>query len=267
MQGNNHIDIQHPEAWNLLISVAEGRLDYILYAPSVPGSLVVGEVDWPDGTLQGLEDAVYAAPVLLGDYKSVRLLVDSQHYVLFPSTVSDDDCDALLRMAFPGDDGDTVVSALPLCGLKLAMILPPGMRSFLGRTFNYPQVSHRLAPLCEYVKGQAGAQGLMFIHLLDGSMDLVAFRDGMLQSASSFACTGDQDAAYHALAAWRASGMDQLGDELQFIGSGEMCSATVARLREFVKQVRPARYPAAALQLGRNAMQAPLDLILLALCE
>ena len=38
-------------------------------------------------------------------------------------------------------------------------------------------------------------------------------------------------------------------------------------LREYVKYVMPAVYPAAAMRLGRDAMQAPLELILQALCE
>ena len=38
-------------------------------------------------------------------------------------------------------------------------------------------------------------------------------------------------------------------------------------LRKYVKYVMPAAYPAAAMQLGHNAVQAPLELVLLALCE
>jgi len=51
------------------------------------------------------------------------------------------------------------------------------------------------------------------------------------------------------------------------MGDNTMRAAMTPMLREFVKFVMPAVYPAAAMQLGRNAMQAPLELILQALCE
>ena len=53
----------------------------------------------------------------------------------------------------------------------------------------------------------------------------------------------------------------------QLTGERTMCASMTPVLREFVKFVMPAVYPAAAMQLGRNAMQAPLELILQALCE
>lgn len=66
---------------------------------------------------------------------------------------------------------------------------------------------------------------------------------------------------------WRAFDLDQLTDELQLMGDNDMQSSIMPLLREYVKHVMPAVYPAAAMQLGRNAMQAPLELILMALCE
>ena len=51
------------------------------------------------------------------------------------------------------------------------------------------------------------------------------------------------------------------------MGDNELQSTMLPMLREYVKNVMPAAYPAAAMRLGRNAMQAPLELILLALCE
>ena len=61
--------------------------------------------------------------------------------------------------------------------------------------------------------------------------------------------------------------MDQLHDRLQLMGDDAMRAEMTPELREFVKNVMPAEFPAAAMRLGRNALQAPLELILLALCE
>jgi len=57
-------------------------------------------------------------------------------------------------------------------------------------------------------------------------------------------------------------------DEMQLTGSREVRAQMSPLLRRYVKYVMPAIYPAEAMRLGRNAMQAPLELILLALlCE
>ena len=85
--------------------------------------------------------------------------------------------------------------------------------------------------------------------------------------ANAYSFTDVNDVVYFTLGAWRAQELDQLKDELQIMGDNELQSTMLPMLREYVKNVMPAAYPAAAMRLGRNAMQAPLELILLALCE
>ena len=166
-------------------------------------------------------------------------------------------------------DGDIAVCHMPQNGVKSAFVMPRGMQAFLGRTFNYPVVYHYLMPLCEYFKGQNRGNDIsrMFLHLNAVSMDMVVYRDGALMCANSYPFANADDAVYFALNAWTTYGLDQLTDELQLAGDGDLRAAMTPALRKFVKFVMPVVYPAAAMRLGRNAMQAPLDLILLALCE
>ena len=269
MEGKEKLDIQHPEAWELVVSVEQRHVSYVLYAPSVPGSLAIGHVERGDDTLQGLEDAVYDTPELLNEYQRVRVLVHSRHFVLFPGETSDDDCCALVHRAFPDDDGESAVCAMPGNGLKIAWLQPRGMQAFLGRTFSYPQVIHHLVPMCEYFKEQAHGTDLsrMFLYFTPEDMDLAIYRGGLLQCVNTYSVTNAHDAAYFTLNAWRAHGMDQLTDELQLLGDEHQRAAVTPELREYIKYVMPAVFPAAAMRLGRNALQAPLDLILLALCE
>lgn len=269
MKGKETINIQHPEAWELIVSVDDKRVDYILYTPSVAGSLIIGGAQRADNTLQALEDAIYDTPQLLNEYKRVRVVVHSPHFVLLPGETSDEYCQELVRQAFADDAGEAEVCPLKLNGVKLAFMMPHGMRAFLGRTFNYPEVCHHLMPLCEHFSGMAHGNSLarMFLNLDAESMDMVIYREGGLQCANTYPFANAQDAAFFAMSAWRAYGMDQLTDELQLTGDADLRAALTPVLREYVKFVMPAVYPAAAMRLGRNAMQAPLELILLALCE
>ena len=268
-EGKNKIHIEHPEVWELLVSIADKQVDYILYTPSVANSLMMGDVAWVDDSLQALEDTIYDTPLLLDDYKRVRVIVHSRHFVIFPDETPDEDCMALLRQAFPGDDGDASVCRLPLNGVKVAYLMPRGLQAFLGRTFNYPVLYHHLFPLCEHFKGLSHGDDVaqMFLNLENERMDLAIYRDGTLQCANTYGFADLQDAVFFALKSWRSYGLDQLTDELQLMGDRTTCAALTPELREFVKYVMPAVYPAAAMRLGRNAMQAPLELILLALCE
>ena len=77
MEGKNKIDIQHPEAWELLVLVEDEQVSYILYTPSVDGSLITGEVERADDSLQALEDAIYDTGELLNEYKRTRVIVHS----------------------------------------------------------------------------------------------------------------------------------------------------------------------------------------------
>ena len=269
MKGKEKINIEHPEAWELLVSIDDKQVDYILFAPAMAGSLAMGQVAISGDSLQALEDAVYDTPELLNEYKRVRVVVHSRHFVLLPEDSGDDDCRSLVRHAFHDDDGDAAVCTLPGNGVKIAYLMPRGMQAFLGRTFNYPQVVHHLAPLCEYFNEQNHGADLsrMFLHLNAECMDMAIYRKRKLVCANTYTFTNAEDAAYFALNAWRANGLDQLTDELQLTGDADMRAAMTPPLREYVKFVMPAVYPAAAMQLGRNAMQAPLELILLALCE
>lgn len=269
MKGKERINIEHPEAWELLVSVDGKQVNYILFTSAVAGSLAMGQVAIADDSLQALEDAVYETPELLNEYKRVRVVVHSPHFVLMPEETTDDDCMMLLRHAFPNDDGDAAVCILPGNGVKIAYLMPRGMQAFLGRTFNYPQVVHHLAPLCEYFNQQNHGADLsrMFLHLDAERMDMAIYRLGKLVCANTYTFDNAEDAAYFVLNAWRANGLDQLTDELQLTGDADMRAAITPPLRDYVKYVMPADYPAAAMQLGRNAMQAPMELILLALCE
>ena len=269
MKQNKDISIQHPEVWELLVSIADKRVDYILYTPTVANSLIVNDVAWLDDSLQALEDTVYDTPILLNEYKRVRVIVHSHHFVLFPAETSDEDCIALLRHAFPGDDGDAAVCPMPLNGVKIAYLMPRGLQAFLGRTFNFPDLYHHLFPLCEHFKGLDHDDDVsrMFLNLEEERMDLAIYRDGNLMCANSYDFTNHQDAVFFVLKAWRTYGLDQLTDELQLMGNRESCAAMTPELRKFVKYVMPAVFPAAAMRLGHNAMRAPLEMILLALCE
>lgn len=269
MKGKQEIVIEHPEAWELLVSLDDKRVRYGLFTPAVANSLHIGDIACTDDSLHGLEDAVYNTSLLLNEYKRVRVVVYPRHFLLLPQDVTDEVCIDLLHEAFPACDADVAVCLMPRNGVKIAFGMPSGTHAFLGRTFNYPAVIPHLVPLCEHCSSLVCNDNLkrMFLHLSESRLDMIIFNGDKMVCANSFSVTGPQDARYYALAAWRSWLMDQLNDELFLFGDNSLQATMTPLLREFVKQVKPAVFPVAAMRLGRNAMQAPFELMLLALCE
>lgn len=185
--------IARPELWTLHLELRPGELDYALWCGAADDSLIYGSValDCSTGSyLKALESAVYDTPLLLLPYRKVRVLVESDKYLLLPSseyldgdgpenagdaddaenmpangenvaTASaaadcDDSCDVddyvaeALACAYPDADGDMALCRLPQCGAAIAYYTEPGVQAFLRRTFFGLSLMHELTPLCEY---------------------------------------------------------------------------------------------------------------------
>ncbi|MBQ7690956.1 MAG: DUF3822 family protein [Muribaculaceae bacterium] len=267
------VSIQHPERWALDVAVSRRRVQFMLYAPEQDGSLVSREirVDPALPALQAIENAVYDNPVLLDDYGRVRVVVRTPHFVVVPPEVAADAevAASVLAAAFPGDDSDAATCLLPQCGVGIVCGLPRGMMAFLQRTFNTPPVVHHLYPLCEhFMRLNTGTTiARMFVNLHDDAMDMAVYRHGQLVLANSLPLRNAGDAAYLVLHTWQSLRLDALTDEIQLTGDKALRDALAPQLRQYVKYVMPAIFPAAAMRLGPDAMRAPLDLILFAICE
>lgn len=271
--------VPHPERWTLLLSVGTGRLEYLITpdaavegggAAAVTGTvpLATAAPGMEHGEEQ-ISNAVYDTPLLLDDYSRVRVLVASPHFVILPPDTGDDAAERLLRVAFPDGGTDVAVCRLPRCGQVIAFELPRGMKSFLDRTFNTPQLCHQLYPLCEhyYRLNRGSTISRMFLNLREGTMDLVVYRRGELLVANTFEFAAIDDAAYFALHVWQSLHLDQHTDEVQITGRRDSRDELTAAMRRYVKYVMPAIYPAAALRLGGDVERLPFDLVLLSQCE
>lgn len=267
--------LQHPELWNLLLGIDETQLNYLLYSPAQDNSLITGTVplsDTQESYLKAVENAVYDTPLLLDDYRSVRLAVRSSRFIVLPAGAAADE--ALMAQAFaaamPDAQGDITHCQLPANDVDIAFELPKGMLSFLQRTFNMPVIVHHLYAHCEHaLKLNSGSDtARMHLHVGEHTIDVAVFRGDKLQLANSFTFDDVNDAAYFALHVWKTCRLNSQSHEAIVTGNAHaQRDALTATLRRYITYVMPGILPAAALRLGDNAHQAPTDLILLSLCE
>lgn len=264
-------NIQQPELWTLQLALRAKAIDYILFTDSQPDSLITGniELDLSSGNyLKAVQNAVYDNPLLLDDYGKCRIIVESMHFVMLPGECDEWEAENVMATTFPDADADVAMCALQRCGTNLAFEITSGVLSFLQRTFNTPPIYHHLHPLCEHYKrlNEGTEISRMFLNMSPSRMDMVMYSKGLMTLANSYDYHSPEDAAYFALHAWDSMGLDRLSDEVQLTGDKAARNAIAPILRDYISFVMPAIYPAAAMRLGHDAMKAPFDLILLALC-
>ena len=276
------INIDHPELWNLELHITANKIKYLLTAESIDNSLTTGEIGIDtkaESRLKAIEAAIYDHQ-LLGDFCEVRIVVDSTHFVLLPPEFSADDTagtDGLssvqtaLEAAFGSIEGDMGFCQLKRCNAAIAYEMPKGLTAFLERTYFQPRIVHRLYTLCEHYSHTNADSEVARMHInfdADGTgMDMVVFSKGRLMLANSFCFASTADAVFYVLHAWESLKLDAKADEIQITGNRTVRDEVMPKLREYVNFVMPAIFPAAALKMGSDAVKAPLELILLALCE
>lgn len=271
----NDNTITRPELWTLILGLEPDRLQYILYTDAQSDSLISGEVqlDLAGRTyLKAVEDAVYDTPLLLDDYKCVKVLYRASHYVLLPAEFADtpDDAAAALAASLPESNGCTLVCGMPQVDASIAFEMPDDVVNFLQRTFNSPPVFPHLYPLCRHFAVTCRDSGVarMFVNFHSPCvMDIVVFDKTRLAFANSFTFAGLADAQYFILHIWHSLKMNVNSDEILVIGDKTSRNAIMPALRRFVNYVMPAIFPAAAMRLGDHAVAAPFELLTLALCE
>lgn len=282
MSTKAEINIDHPELWNMGLHITGNKIKYLLVNTSAENSLTTGEFDIADNAdsaLKAIEAVIYDHQ-LLGDFNDVRIVVDSRHFVVLPPDFQPDDtlgadgqssAQTAVEAAFGRMEGDLGYCRLAKCNAAIAFEMPKGLTAFLERTYFQPRIVHPLYTLCEHYSGVNADSGIARMHLNfapEGNrMDMVVFGKGQLMMANSFEFDLAADAVFYVLHAWSSLGLDSMSDEIQLTGNRDMRDAVMPKLREYVRYVMPGIFPAAALRLGQDAVKAPLELTLLALCE
>lgn len=264
--------IGDPGLWRLYLRLGEKRLDAMLYNVATDNSLIhrAFPLDNPDGRLKALEDVVYDHPLLLGDFQSVDIIVESMAFTIIPAEITDRE---LLRAIFdaqlPGNlDSEMILSPIGGQNAVIAAGIDSETARFLRRTFNNPPMHHHLAPLCRYFhdKSRIGNAGKMYAHLREGYLDLLSFGRDTLRLANTYAVRDPMDAVYYIIAARQQLGLNPDSDELLLAGDAALREAVTPVLREYLAYVMPAIFPSAMYRAGKEALKAPFDLIVMPLC-
>lgn len=271
--------IERPRLWRLALQLEPGLLSAVIWS-TVEDSTLTHFTLPLDPTLPGhksLEEAVYAAPVLLSDFGRVDVVVRTPHYVTAPAALGDESAASILDylcLLPEQPEHECKTDTVDVCDTAIAWPVATDTAHFLARTFRNPRVMSHVSPLLRYFsrKSATGNSGKLYAHFSEcgGSrqLDIIATgTDGKPLLACTHSLAGDDDALYYILLAMQTAGLDRLSDEIQLCGHAATRDAVMPRLRQYAAKVLPLIFPSAAYRAGKDALRAPFPLIILPLCE
>ncbi len=267
--------VQSTRDMQLIIRTSETALDVALFNQAEDNSLILRhfglEPDADGSVLRHLEEIIYDNPLLLGDFARVDIIVDTPVFAVVPDRVADDAdlCETILDQMFPDrDDSELVVNRLP-DNASVVMAVRNDLAGFFRRAFGSPQFFCHLTPLIKFYgdRRRHGNTARMFANLRPGAVDIFVFGYHTLVLANTVPFRDTADAVYYILAVRDLLSINDDADELLVSGDSDLRKVVIADLRKFIPYVMPVIFPSAMFRVGRDALNAPFDLIVLPLCE
>lgn len=270
---------EQPRLWRLAVQLEPGLMRAVMWSTVEDASLRQFSIPL-DPTLGGhkaLEEAVYAAPVLLSDFARVDVVVRTPTYMLLPGVADVGVAREALNytcMTDKSEEYEVYVDEISQEGVSVAWALDAGTAGFLARTFRNPVVQSHITPLLRYFgrKTLLGNSGKLYAHINEcggrREIDLMAFApDGSLALAATHEVGADTDIVYYMFAFMKDAGLDVRNDEMLVCGHQPSRDALMPFLRRYAAYVMPVIFPSSAFRAGREALKAPFPLVILPLCE
>lgn len=275
---NDISSIERPRLWRLALQIDTDAIRAVVWSTVEESSLLHFSLplDPARDRRKAIEEAVYAAPVLLSDFGSVDVVVRTRAYSVVPEGLDDDMHERLAEyLRLSADSPCTVYAdAVPDSGAAVLWTLDTDVANFLARTFRNPTMHCHISLLMRYFsrKSLLGNSGKIYLHLhANGrgrSADILAFgTDGRPAVVTTHAIPSDDDALYYTLASANIAGLDPAEDEILLCGDHAARDSVMPRLRQYAACVMPVIFPSAAFRNGREALNAPFPLVILPLCE
>ncbi len=262
----------------LYIRLSASRLDVIIFSRHEDNSLIYRSFELtPDengSILKSLENTVYDNPLLLRDYQNTHIVIESSRFIIAPLQLASDT--TLLRKLYEETHSDPLTGNveiisddIPHLGCTIALAIDTPLISFLNRAFSRPRIHHHLSPLIRYYSDRRrhGNTTAMFINLRPTALDTIIFSGNSLRTANTIPFRTTDDAVYHILSLRKILMIDDDTDEVLISGERDTRLSVINSLRDFIPYVMPVIFPSAMFRAGKNALEAPFDLIVTPLCE
>lgn len=250
--------------WRLLLQIGPKSLTALLLGPPSAERTVMAHAEpLADTSLKALENAIYDNPLLLGDFASVQLLVDSSEFMLCPEGL--DAVHEQMAMAMlPDSERPARVIDSPMPGGKVLTLLSTDKMNFLQRTFPDATLADAISPVAcwlAYFNQQRGDRAHLYALCEPNRTQVIRFDNlGELQFANTFTADSAADCAYYILA---ASGTERLPVSVGGFPDLRNAVTDILRQAEPDSTVLPLTLPQNLLDMRRLAPEVPDSMLFL----
>lgn len=244
--------------WRLLLQIGPKSLTALLLGPASAERTIMAHTEpLADTSLAALENAIYDNPLLLSDFASVRLLIDSSEFMLCPAGLTALH-QQLAQAMLPDAEQPAKVLVSPMPDGEVLTLLPAEKWNFLQRTFPDAKISDAISPSATwlaYFNGERGNSAHLYAICEPGRMQVVRFDNrGRLAFANVFSTDAATNCAYFILA---ASGAERI--PISVGGFPDLRNAVTDLLRQAEPDstILPLTLPQNLLEMRRLAPEVP----------
>jgi hypothetical protein len=260
------------EKYILSIRLRPGGLSFSAHNPSEGQSFFYREVAFdrniPYAT--ALKEFFFMNECLVWTYKRTYVLCLTPQYTLAPEDmIRDKQRSLFLSFNFSSPEKRCLDNHLKDEKIKLIFGMNEDVYEFCARTLTNPLFTHHLTSQLIMLRKQVRDEtpNHVFVVVHRKIVDIICFEGKRLLFVNSFEFEQLDDLLYYILCVWKQTGMDQLNDKLLLSGEINLCTKVTNALQIYIRHIGRMEIPAKAYLLGGEIRQAPMDLILLSVCE
>ncbi|MDR2388884.1 MAG: DUF3822 family protein [Tannerellaceae bacterium] len=254
------------------IRLWSGGFLFSAYNPSEDQSFFFREVNFDPAVpyLTSLKELFFTNECLTWTYRRSCVLCVSQQYTLAPCEWIRENQRALfLSFNFSSPEKRCLNNRVEDEPTELIFGLSEEVYEFCARSLINPVFMHHVTSQLVMLKKQSrkGPSNQMFVVLHHKMADISCFSSAGLLFVNSFDIEHLSDLLYYILYVWKQMGWDQLNDAVFLAGEPGLCNRLNHALQTYIRHIGRMEIPAKAYLLGGDILQAPMDLILLSVCE
>ena len=206
---------------------------------------------------------------MLSDFRKVYILIDTSDYCVIPSDLDESQASKVFTVLHPAFSGTVGVADTATRNASVVHGIADDPNGFIRRTFISAVVLPHIAPLVRYFASKPGRGNSrrMICNLRPTSMDVIVIDGNRLVQANTVTFRNVADAVYYILASRAEHGLDAHTDDVLLSGDQHVRDEIIPMLRTYIERVMPVIFPPQMFRAGKEAMQAPFDLIVTPLCE
>ncbi|MCI9607244.1 MAG: DUF3822 family protein [Muribaculaceae bacterium] len=250
--------IPQPELWRCAMEINASSIEVVLLPPvDSERALYTSIILNPEAPSheKAVQEAIYANPVLLSDFKRVDALFDCEDITFVPSQLLQRvEAESVCSASGINTDGKRIECDELPGGVTSIYAVDAALIGFIRRTFFNVRTAHRLSPI---VSNAMNSDGLLAV-IERSRLDIIGTADGKLQMARTIRCKTPQDATYFIIATRKS--LELHGAPLLFAGSGEDADTVRGYVERYCEKPLTAEAPALPAVPDRDTLNIPRSL-------